>query len=229
MKTTRRTMRKLMTYWGTSTGLCCMSQFLNQLQEEQVEVIQIISLPVSFVTLAWAFTAADEVLHSDVLDNLKIKHKVSLFVTHTFLLSSRLFAVCYFTVSYKWWVIGVMLFHTSAIVASDTICRFCLKGECELGLIGLMAVFFCVHWLRDDTSVMILDPDSGNKTTALRRMQLFSNVLFVLENFVMILLFYFSEHSNNWYSLPVTVCVCLFSVLGSVMRVAHFHFFLLDE
>ena len=48
---------------------------------------------------------------------------------------------------------------------------------------------------------------------------LISNVLFVLENFFMILMFYFSPHSNTWYSLPVTVCVCVFSVLGSIMRI----------
>ena len=45
-----------------------------------------------------------------------------------------------------------------------------------------------------------------------------SNVLIVTENFVIILLFYFSQHSNTWFALPVTVCVCVFSFLGSVMR-----------
>ena len=49
---------------------------------------------------------------------------------------------------------------------------------------------------------------------------LFSNVLSVIENFVMILMFYFSQHSNSRFSLPVTVCVCLFSVIGSIMRIA---------
>ena len=45
----------------------------------------------------------------------------------------------------------------------------------------------------------------------------------------MILLFYFSQHSDTWYALPVTVCVCLFSVLGSVMRVTLFHILLKDR
>ena len=209
-------------------------QFMIQLyaasvQEEPVEIIQIISLPVSFLSLAWAFTTADELLHGEVLDNLKIKHKLALFVAHILLLSSRLFAVCYFTVSYKWWVVGVLLFHTSAIITTDTI-WLCREGECNVvsGFANL-AFFLCLNWLRDDTSAMIYFLESGNKKTALRRMQLFSNVLFVLENSIMILLFYFSEHSNTRYSLPVTVCVCLFSVLGSVMRVIHFRVLLKES
>ena len=202
-------------------------QFIIQLyavsvQEEPVEIIQMISLPVSFLSLAWAFTTADKLLHGEVLDKLKKKHKLTLFVTHILLLSSRLFALCYFTVSYKWWVIGVLLFHTSAIMTTDTICLY-REGECYC-FTGLGYVAFCLflNWLRDDTAVVIYLPESENPKTALRRMQLFSNVLFVLENFVMILLFYFSEHSITWYSLPVTICVCLFSVLGSVMRVITF-------
>ena len=201
-------------------------QFILQLyavsvQDEPVEIIQIISLPVSFLSLAWAFTTADELLHGEVLDDLKIKHKLVLFVAHILLLSSRLFAVCYFTVSYKWWVVGVLLFHTSAITITDTI-WLCREGECNFA-IGFMnlALFLCLNWLRDDTSAVIQLLESENTKITRKRMQLFSNVLFVLENFVMILLFY-CEHSNNWYSLPVTVCVCLFSVLGSVMRVIHF-------
>lgn len=33
----------------------------------------------------------------------------------------------------------------------------------------------------------------------------------------MILMYYFSEQAKNWYSLPVTVCVCVFSVCIHVM------------
>ena len=208
-------------------------QFIIQLyaasvQEEPVEIIQIISLPVSFLSLAWAFTTADEFLHRKVLDNLKIKHKLVLFVTHIFLLSSRLFAVCYFTVSYKWWVLVVLLFHTSAIMTTDSI-WICPMGECDFitEFDKYFALFLCLNWLRDDTSAVIILVSSENTNT--RKIMLFSTVLFVLENFAMILLFFFSEHSNNWYSLPVTVCVCLFSVLGSVMRVIHFRVLLNTE
>ena len=88
----------------------------------------------------------------------------------------------------------------------------CSIGDCE----GCM-VLLGLHWLRDDVSVM--DSVSSENASVIVP---FSNVLFLVENFVMILIFYFSQHSNSWFSLPVTVCVCLFSVIGSTMRIAGF-------
>ena len=209
-------------------------QFIIQLyavsvQEEPVEVIQIISLPVSFLTLAWAFTTADEIIHEELnIDALKVKQKLALSVSYIFHLSSRLFAICYFIVSYKWWVIFILSFHTCVVATADNI-SFSQKGQAQFG-VGFIFLFCCVHWLRDDLSVQYVeDTESAKGKTALRRMQLLSNVLFVVENLVMILLFRFSQHSNTWYSLPVTVCVCVFSVLGSAMRVIIFHFLLKDH
>lgn len=209
-------------------------QFIIQLyaasvQEEPVEVIQIISLPVSFLSLTWAFTIADEIIHEGHIIPLKIRHKLALFVTHSFLLSSRLFAICYFAVGYKWLVLVVLSFHTLVIVVADNI-RYCQKGSYWVHF-GFGSVFFvCVHWLRDDLAGQQAeddDFDTGNRKSRVLRMQLFSNVLFVLENLMMIMLFYFSERSNTWYSLPVTVCVCLLGVMGAVIRITLFKFLLL--
>ena len=52
---------------------------------------------------------------------LKVKHQLALYVTYLILLSSRLFAICYFTVSYKWWIIGVLMFHSCAVVIATVI------------------------------------------------------------------------------------------------------------
>ena len=49
-------------------------------------------------------------------------------------------------------------------------------------------------------------------------MKLISDVLFVIGNIALILLFYFSHFPHTWYSLPVTICVCLFAVFGAVTR-----------
>ena len=95
-------------------------QFILQLyaisvQQEPVTIIQMISLPVSFLSLAWAFTTADEwiLARCDIIScssDLTVKHKITFYATHLLLLSSRLFAICYFTVSYKWLVIVVFWF-----------------------------------------------------------------------------------------------------------------------
>ena len=253
-------------------------QFIMQLyamivQEEPLQIIQMVSLPVSFLTLAWALTTADEMINTNekgIIDTLPLKHKVLLFFTHLFLLSSRLFAITFFTVSYKWWVIGVLIFHSIITVIIDTIlfcvydeayclflCLPCTACTCRPSLMSALMqkccgpccvfcrhcvrddisesdlmqncyspfLFCCLHWLRDDMSKsgVITDNDDHLRKAQIRRMRI-CNILFVLENLFMILLFYFSQSSDTWYSLPVTICVCFFSIFGAIVRVIHMRF-----
>ena len=204
-------------------------QFIIQLyamvvQQQSVSIIQMVSLPVSFLSLAWASTVGDEFVCSDEGDfHFSVKHTVLLFVTHLFILSSRLFAVALFTVSYKWWVTSVLILHCTVI----TICHrvwLCGEGHSFDRDINRVesAFYFCLHWLRDDLSLLVI----GNyaEYTEHLRMQLISNVLFVIENITMILVFYFSHFPHTWYSLPVTICVCLFAVLGAAIRLTHSYF-----
>ena len=150
-----------------------------------------------------------------------MKHRIALLVTHLFLVSSRLLAICYFTVSYKWWVIVAFLLHGLVIATADNICNHKVGGHCSF-LLGISSVlFFFIHWLRDDITVYLLFRDSWQ---FLWKRQLFS-CLYISENVTIILLFYFSQHLQTWYSLPVTICVCLFSVLGTVIRIIPLHRF----
>ena len=203
-------------------------QFIIQLyamavQQQSVSIVQMVSLPVSFLSIAWASTVADEFIHHDMYKghlNFSVKDRVLLFVTHLFILSSRLFAVALFTISYKWWVTSVLILHCTVI----TICDIVWQRRDRDDPFHLV-MSFCLYWLRDDLS--LLGEFDGYKH--LRRMQLFSNVLFVIENIIMILLFYFSHFPHTWYSLPVTICVCLFAVLGAVMRLTHFCFLTMES
>ena len=183
-------------------------QFIIQLyatavQQQSVSIIQMVSLPVSFLSIAWGSTVADELIHDDLrdLNFTSVKHKALRFVTHLFILSSRLFAVALFTISYKWWVTSVLILHCTVI----TICDIVWQRRDRDDPFHLV-MSFCLYWLRDDLS--LLGEFDGYKH--LRRMQLFSNVLFVIENIIMILLFYFSHFPHTWYSLPVTICVSVY-------------------
>ena len=200
----------------------CAPQFIIQLyaisvQEETAAIIQIISLPISFLTLVWAFTATDKMslVANKILpssSDLNVKHQLALFVTHLLLLSSRLFAICYFTVSYKWWVIGVLMVHCCVMVIATVIQN---RNEGYDINSRYILLFMGIHSLRDDVVELLM----GMPVDGLTMTVYLSHILFVLENFFMILMFYFTYHSNAWYSLPVTVCVCVFSVLGSTMRI----------
>ena len=207
-------------------------QFIIQLyaivvQQESVSIIQIVSLPVSFVSLAWASTVADEFIYSVLreITNFSVKEKVLHFVTHLFILSSRLFAVALFTVSYKWWVTSVLIFHCTVMTILD-VWVWTRQGSVHDSAI-ISVIYFCIHWLRDDLSAIHRDEPDEHKH--LSRMQLVSNVLFVIENIIMILLFYFSHFPHTWYSLPVTICVCFFAVLGAVMRLTRSYFLYKDS
>ena len=202
-------------------------QFIIQLyavvvQQESVSIIQMVSLPVSFLSLAWASVVADEFLHSDEgrLD-FSVNDRVLLFVTHLFILSSRLFAVALFTVSYKWWVTSVLILHCTVITICDRVLFHTAQSADDNITRFVSVMYFCLHWLRDDSVQLIGD-------YAYAGSPLISNVLFVIENITMILLFYFSHFPHTWYSLPVTICVCLFAVLGAVMRLTRSYFLYKD-
>ena len=117
-------------------------QFIIQLyatnvQKEPAAIIQIISLPISFLVLAWAFTTTDKIslVKLDVLPrsgDLNNKCQLALYVTHLFLLSSRLLAICFFTVGYKWLVIAVLMPH-SCVVLMVYIISYRDEYECSVG------------------------------------------------------------------------------------------------
>ena len=212
----------------TEAALESAPQFIIQLyamavQQQSVTIVQIISLPVSFLSLAWASTVVDDLIHVDEEHLIfSVKDRVLLFVTYLLILSSRLFAVALFTVSYKWWVTSVLIFHCTVLMIWDTVSpRKQRIFNCRSLPVSVFFSFF--HWLRDDLALTGFDGENG-RTKHIRRMQWISNVLFVIENIIMILLFYFSHFPHTWYSLPVTICVCLFAVLGAAMRLTHFHF-----
>ena len=193
-------------------------------QEESVKIIQMISLPVSILSLFSTFTTADEMLHDDEIGVLDLKHKLLLFVTQVFITTSRLFAIAFFIVSYKWWIVCVIVFHSFTLLLIDTI-WFYLSAKLTTTAALVAPCFAFLNWLRDDLSLSLyFDTEAHDERTRkhLIRMQSFCDILFAMENLFMILLFYFGQNVNNWYSLPVTVSVGLMSYLGAIMRIFHF-------
>ena len=105
-------------------------QFIIQLyaivvqQESVTRIVQLASLPVSFLSLAWASAVGDEFIHYNAGGTnaeRNLIHRLLRFTTHVFLLSSRLFVIALFTVRYKWWITKVLILHSMAIVVCDII------------------------------------------------------------------------------------------------------------
>ena len=150
--------------------------------------------------------------------DLNVRHQLALYVTHLLLLSSRLFAICHFTVSYKWWVIAVLMFHSCVVLMAKFI-QNRDKLECYACYVFSTIFFMGIHCLRDD----FVEFSSKVEVIGPTLIVFLSHILFVSENLFMILMFFLSHHSNAWYSLPVTVCVSVFSVLGSTIRICLLH------
>ena len=205
-------------------------QFIIQLyaasmQEEPVKIIQIISLIVSCVSIAWAFSCADEFLHDGEI-KVKLMHKVLFCVENFFLLTSRLFAICYFIMGFRGWIFVVLMSHSLIVALVDCTSR-CQTGNPDWRC-RLLSIFFLIfHWIRDDLSAPLDVEDMRKRKRQLAKIQWLSHAMFVIENHAMILLFFFlSKYSTTWFAFPVTVYVCTMSILGGVLRLVHFNFLL---
>ena len=178
----------------------------------------------SCLSLVWTFAGAGEILHEGEID-LKIKHKVLFCLTYLLLLTSRLLAICYFILSYRGWIFVVLIPPSLIISLADCILR--CRSECDWRCRLLFVFFLSLHSIRDDLSAPLDADDPASRRKQLKRIQWLSHIMFIVENFAMILLFYnHSKSSNIWFALPLTVYVCSASILGSVMRLAHFGFLL---
>ena len=193
-------------------------------QEEPVQNIQMISLPLSFLSLSLSFSTLDKMLHDDEIGVLDLKHDVLLFVTELLILVGRLFAIAFFIVSYKWWVCIVIFLHAIILMVIDIL--YCyqtgnLKREAAL----LAPCFSLLSWLRDVMSLGLYVDTSASADRNTRKhlinMQNLCNILFVIENLSMISLFFLKDPFHNWYSLPLLICVSLFSYLGATLRYFH--------
>ena len=144
--------------------------------------------------------------HEGQFGDLTLRRKIFIFPAQFLLFSSRLFAVCYFTVIFKWWVIGFLLFHTFVIMMATTILS-CSRGKRDAGEVILAIFTVGLHWLKDDVFVLS-ESFKGNSLLTV----LYSNVLFVIENFVMILMFYFMINTRTPGFRYQSRCACACSV-----------------
>lgn len=210
-------------------------QFLIQLYvastlEEPVSAIQVISLTVSFLNLVWCFQAWDEEYKTD----MACKHKFALFITHLLLLSARLFAITYFIVAFKWWYTGVVFLHFIfvAILYSvrDDARDIIENDESTCAKLFSFIIISSIIWLGYETFnwPSHIEPSVERETAmkTVKKQELFTYILTVLENILMILLYYFLFLQNSWYSLLVTVCVCSFSVVGAIIKLLYSNLFL---
>lgn len=194
-------------------------QFIIQLyivnvQQEPASIIQMISLPVSFVSLVWSFQTADE----DAVINIPVIYKILNILTLLLLLSTRLFAITYFVVVYKWFIVAVYIFHFIILWIMHRLYGTADSDDSTCEKVFKWYMLFGKSWV----GYVTFDTDGNTTEANMKRLKIItvcSYIFLMLENYAMILLYYIPfKYLNPWYSLPLTVCVCLFSFLGAVLR-----------
>jgi len=84
-------------------------------QQESMPIVQMVSLPVSFLSLVWASTSADNYIHSD--GNFKMKDKISIFFNALIYFKQSTLCGCF--VHRKLQVVGCHYFDLSLFGDSD--------------------------------------------------------------------------------------------------------------
>ena len=161
-------------------------------QDEPVEIIQMISLPLSFLSLVWSFTAFDFMLTQR---NTRLQ-KLAIVFYNFCLISSQLFAITYFVLLYKWWLIAILDLHSLANAAAELRIqplKFATRIERPKQYQRLLSMSL-VLWLRPWNIF--------KKKVWLRRLYFITHTA---ENIIMILVYYFHVTQYHWYSLPVTI------------------------
>ena len=97
------------------------------------------------------------------------RHQVARYVIHLLVLNIRLFAICYFTVTDKWWVIAVLMFH-SYVVVITTVIQNRDKVDCDASNVSLAIFFMGIHCLReyDLVELSISVEEIGHHETTMR-------------------------------------------------------------
>ena len=204
-------------------------QFIIQLyvmsvQNKSMSNIQIISLVISFLFVLWTF----HVMEEDDTHTAPTKTEIAIFIASLFLLSSRMFAITYFVVAFKWWTVVVLVAHFFVVKILHLVWR-CGRDNSQSDEFTIIAFEwlwqFVLDWLGYKIFSRKFDDEmsgTGNTTKPPKILELLSTILMVFENITMILLYCFIfQRFDNWYSLLVTVSVCSFSVVGTILKSLH--------
>ena len=107
----------------------------------------------------------------------------------------------------------MLMFHSCAVVIATVIQnRDKVDCDCDASNVSLAILFMGIHCLReyDSVELSISVEEIGPHETTMRVFS--SHILFVLENFFMIVMLYFTYHPNTVGTLYLCVCEFVCSV-----------------
>ena len=186
------------------------------MQSEDIELIQMISAPISFVALVWMFTSM-EILREFENYNLKVLHNVLIFLSNAGIIAARALAIIFFTLAFPWWVLLVFCVHWLIInVIGLWLWRSDRKQDMFVFIFAYSPVYLFVY------SSYYFKKLRGNAPFSLALKNILTiawHALFTVENIAMISAYYVKmSHDDAWYKVPALAVVVIGNIVGMLLK-----------
>lgn len=162
-------------------------------QGENIEIIQMISAPISFLSLVWMFTSM-EILREFENYNMQFLHDILIFLSNAGMIAARSLAIVFFTLAFPWWLFLVFGSHWLLInVTGFWLWRSRRKQDMLVFIFAYSPLYLFVY------STYYLKKLRGSVPLSLEVQNIAAiswHVLFTVENIGMISLYYarFENH-----------------------------------
>lgn len=190
---------------------------------EKIELIQMISAPISFVALVWMFTSM-EILREFENYNLKFLHNVLIFISNVGIIAARSLAIIFFTVAFPWWLLLEFGVHWLIINAIGFwLWRSNRKQDMLVFIFAYSPLYLFVY------SSYYLKKLRGNVPFSLALQDISTilwHVLFTVENIAMISAYYLTDlshlnltsHDKSRFEIPALVVVLVGNIGGMLLK-----------
>ena len=186
-----------------------------QREEAKIELIQMISAPISFLALVWMSTSM-EVLREFEKYNLTFLHNVIIFLGNAGMIAARTLAIVFFTLYFPWrlpYVIGV---HCLVMVATGFLLwRSNRKQDMFVFIFAYSPFYLFVY------SSYYLKKLRGTAPfgAALQTLStILWHTLFTAENIVMISVCFFLHDENKWINTSAFAAVLIGNIGGILIK-----------
>lgn len=183
--------------------------------ENKIELIQMISAPISFLALTWMSTSM-EILREFEKYNLKFLHNVIIFLGNAGMIAARTLAIVFFTVIFPWWLPLVFGVHCLVINATGfMLWRSKRKQDMFVFILAYSPFYLFVYssyYFKKLRGTAPFGPALQTLST------IFWHALFTAENIAMIGVYYFMKDEKAWFDTPALAVVLIGNTGGILFK-----------
>lgn len=185
-------------------------------ESRNIQLIQMISAPISFLSLTWMITSM-EAFRQFANYDMKLLHNLMIFLSNVGIIAARTLAIICFTIAFPWWIFIVFGVHWFIINAIGFVLwRSKRKQDILIFVVAYSPLYLFIY------SSYYLKKLKGNAPFGLGCRLCVTvtwHVLFTVENIAMILGFYFySPDELRWFAVPALAVVIIGNLGGILLK-----------